>query len=78
MSRALSTSYRLLSVLQDYAPNGQAQEVCSQMYNKAIDDAASKEELDSMLATMLSDGLNHGNWPWVRGTGNAENSSVLA
>jgi hypothetical protein len=55
-------AYTLLRMLQGYAPNGAAQQKCSEMYNEAIADGP-KAAMLTMLGA-LSDGLKYGNWPW--------------
>lgn len=61
-----SNGYALLGVLQAYAPNGPAQQLCTNMVHKAQADGASDKEVEQMLANAISDGLTHGNWPWAQ------------
>lgn len=63
-----SNGYALLGILQSYAPNGPAQQHCTNMVHRAEADGASDLDIEKMLASALSDGLNHGNWPWTSRT----------
>lgn len=59
-------AYNLLSTIRAYAPDGPAQGVVSEAYNRAyVDSHGESEPVVKMLAGVLLDGLNHGNWPWV-------------
>lgn len=59
-------NYYLLTILQYHAPTADAQQACTAMFNKAIADGASKEELHKTLSGALNDGLKYGNWPWSK------------
>lgn len=58
-------AYSLLGILQSYAPTGVAQMKCTEAYNQAQADGATGHDLAKAMAGALSDGLHHGNWPWV-------------
>lgn len=58
-------AYRLLTIIQGHAEIGSQQMAVAAVYNKALADGASYQELTATMATILSDGLNHGNWPWT-------------
>lgn len=53
-------AYSLLTILQSYAPDAAAQRELSDTMNTVDSKQAAK-----VMANMLSDGLNYGNWPWV-------------
>lgn len=55
----------LLAMLQDHAPDGAAQQRCTTLVWEAERDGATPADVEKMLVTALSDGLNHGNWPWA-------------
>lgn len=61
-----SKAYRLLGLLQEYAPNAGAQQDCTNMYNSAIEDGADEKELEILLVGAIGDGLKYGNWPWAK------------
>jgi hypothetical protein len=42
-----------------------AQVLCAEMYNKALGEGTSLEEVQKMLINILADGVNYGNWPWT-------------
>ena len=60
-----TTPYQMLGVLQTFAPNGEAQAKCTEVYNKAIKDGANDEDLLKMLVGMMVDGIYNGCWPWT-------------
>jgi len=55
----------LLGVLQSYAPNGDAQQACSELLWSAQREGLTVREQVLMLVNTLHDGLSYGNWPWV-------------
>jgi hypothetical protein len=55
-----SPEYKLLSVLQHYAPTGKDQQIVSDMMN-----GIPPEHQARTLAGMIFDGLTFGNWPWT-------------
>lgn len=57
-------SYRLLGILQEYAPNGKAQERCADIYNEAKRSGATEKDLARTMTGAIYDGLAYGNWPW--------------
>jgi hypothetical protein len=67
-------AYNLLSIIQSHAPRMSAQTMVSEIYNEAIKEGISYEELVPLLAELLSEGLHYNNWPWSVWT-NGENSS---
>jgi hypothetical protein len=60
----VSNGYNLLGILQNYAPNGDAQKSCTEMYWKLCRSGMTDEEIDLAMAGAIVDGLRHGNWPW--------------
>lgn len=64
VSTPRTRSYRLLKILQEYAPNVSAQRKCLDIYIQAQDDSMPEEYIEYMMASSISDGLKHGNWPW--------------
>jgi hypothetical protein len=54
----------LLQVLQSHAPDEAAEGWCRKAVSQAQAYSATEDDIEKMLATALSDGLNHGNWPW--------------
>jgi hypothetical protein len=59
------TSYKLLAVLQHYAPTGAEQERCAHFLAEMQLGGDTQQEIDAALAGALLDGLRHGNWPWA-------------
>jgi hypothetical protein len=57
--------YLLLGVMQDYAPNTEAQKIAAAHLKKMQSGGATEKEIDLAMAGALLDGLRHGNWPWV-------------
>jgi len=53
-------AYELLGILQYYAPNTEAQRICTELYN-----GTPQESQVKILINALADGTNYGNWPWV-------------
>lgn len=60
-----AVAYELLTLLQAYAPNGEAQDICSRMYNSLIKSGMAWYMIVSTMLGSLSDGLRYGNWPWT-------------
>jgi len=60
-----NNKYLLLSIIQSYAPSGAAQQLMSDIHNKMIQKGNDDKTIILYLANTLSDGLTHGNWPWV-------------
>lgn len=65
-------SYILLGVLQSYAPTGKEQQQCADLYaemqqdeNQCASTRCRDDEMVSMLAGHLKDGIDHGNWFWL-------------
>jgi hypothetical protein len=55
-----SPEYKLLTVLQHYAPTGKDQQIVSDMMH-----GIPLEDQARALAGMIFDGLAYGNWPWI-------------
>lgn len=56
---------QLLMILQDHAPNGDAQFKCAELLNTVQKNGADLEAQEAMLVYALADGLAYGNWPWT-------------
>jgi hypothetical protein len=52
----------LLEILQDHAPTGIEQEICSKLFREA---QMAMDNTERILAGALYDGLAYGNWPWT-------------
>jgi len=65
MSASFTKAYKLLGVLQDYAPNQEARILCSKMLNEMRADKLPEPQVEERLVDAISDGLKYGNWPWV-------------
>lgn len=61
----MERKYNLLGVLQSYAPTIREQTQCAVIYHKMESAGESDTSIETALAQMISDGLTHGNWPWV-------------
>lgn len=59
-----SKTYRLLSVLQEYAPDASAQQLCAEVIQRMEANAEPEDVQVQQLAGALTDGLSCGNWPW--------------
>lgn len=59
----MSRAYRLLGILQSYAPNADAQLLCVRIYNDAMAEGSHRAAL--VMVEALHDGLKFGNWPWT-------------
>lgn len=57
--------YELLTILQSYAPKGSDQEYCATIVNQMAADGINLRSQSVYLAGAITDGLSHGNWPWV-------------
>jgi len=64
-----TVSYSLLAALMDFAPTGDDQKKCADMYRKAQSEGADEMALRTLLIDTLSDGIHHGNWPWIKVNG---------
>lgn len=60
-----SAEYKMLGILQSYAPDGAARQQCAEVLQQMEADHASPEQIVSYFAGALVDGLNYGNWLWV-------------
>lgn len=61
---AQKAAHDILVILIRCAPNGAAQEKCSQLYNEASKHAESNFDVLKTMVGALQDGLKYGNWPW--------------
>ena len=57
-------AYKLLEILQSYAPDRCAQQQCAELVQEMEADGLSENEMVSRLAGALLDGLTYGNWLW--------------
>jgi hypothetical protein len=65
---AMRPSYRLLGIIQEYAQDAIAQQICADAYNelqRRMLGAQRERGVTKIMAGMLYDGLAYGNWPWV-------------
>lgn len=66
-----TNAYKLLGILLSHAPTSKEQGFMSARYNEitfqiARDFETNHElELEKAMASMLNNGLQHGNWPWT-------------
>ena len=60
----MKNSYKLLTILQDYAPTGNEQQRVSNSYNELVMNEKDENIVVKNLAGWLYDGLAFGNWPW--------------
>lgn len=65
MAAPNSNAYRLLTCLQAYAPDGDAQQICTDMLHDMEHLKESDEMIELGLVGAIYDGLRYGNWPWV-------------
>lgn len=65
-----------LGLLQLFAPDGVAQQICSEMVNEMQRDGMPPSEQMRVLAGCIYDGLSHGTWPWPY-THTTENSRTV-
>lgn len=61
----MERAYKLLGILQSYAPTNAEQALCTTIYNRMQADGLTVEEIEAQLITALSDGVQHGNWFWI-------------
>jgi hypothetical protein len=59
-------AYTMLGLLQRIAPTGKEQRQIAEVYNQMRDDGLTWREVLVNLANILSNGLEHGNWPWTQ------------
>lgn len=57
--------YKLLSIVQSYAPNADAHQKAADKYNEVVKEAQSEDEATRWMTWVLHDGLSYGNWPWM-------------
>jgi hypothetical protein len=63
-------SYQMLGILQGYAPNDAARQMCADTYDEmsyTIEEAVEEadDKMVSMICGLLKDGIDHGNWLWL-------------
>lgn len=61
MGDGQSVAYKLLGVLHHIAPDRDAQNVCTRMFNSTPEGF----DRDKAMVSALADGYLYGNWPWV-------------
>jgi hypothetical protein len=61
MSDGQTVAYKLLGILHHIAPNRDAQNICTRMFNSVPEGL----ERDKAMTCALADGYLYGNWPWV-------------
>ncbi len=59
-------AYKILAILQDIAPNLNAQEDCSKAFKDSQQDSENDKEFLLRVTGILYDGLSYGNWPWIK------------
>lgn len=63
---SVSREYQLLTLLQDYAPDAEAQQKCSEIYwELQKDNGYESPKTERALIGILHDGVAHANWPWT-------------
>lgn len=60
MGDGQTVAYKLLGILHHIAPNADAQNACTRMFNSYPQGL----ERDKGMACALVDGYLYGNWPW--------------
>lgn len=58
-------AYQILGMLQDIAPDSNAQNICTKLYNDASMSSMHDKSLLLIMTNLLYDGLAYGNWPWI-------------
>lgn len=61
----LEIAYKLLGILQAYAPTGTAQQRCADWYNNLQKEGVTAGDIVIALTGCIRDGKMHGNWPWI-------------
>lgn len=61
----IQIAYQLLGILQKYAPNSDAQVLCTKFYRDMVADGFSAADMVKAQAGAIMDGLENGNWPWI-------------
>lgn len=56
-----TVAYKILGILHHIAPNAEAQNICTRMFNGI----PAGFERDKAMSSALTDGYLYGNWPWV-------------
>jgi hypothetical protein len=60
MGDGQTVAYKLLGILHHIAPDKEAQNVCTRIFNSV----APGVEQDKTMCCALADGYLYGNWPW--------------
>lgn len=60
-------AYKLLGILQSYAPTLSAQSQAAKVCNRMRADRVSEKDIETHLVVALHDGLVHGRWFWGNG-----------
>ena len=63
---AQGNAYKLLGILQSYAPTGKEQQLCSDVVAAMEKDGFSENGLVLGLTGYIRDGLLWGSWPWKK------------
>lgn len=61
MEDGQTVAYKILGILHHIAPDQNAQNICTRMFNGVPEG----KERDKAMACALTDGYLYGNWPWV-------------
>jgi hypothetical protein len=56
-------AYKMLGILQSYAPTGKEQQQLADIYNGCLADGHRRTV--QVFAGILHTGLTYGNWPWT-------------
>lgn len=64
----VTVAFELKLTLARIAPEGEPQIVLTKISNQMCANGLTAREKAREWANMLTDGLNHGNWPWVIGS----------
>jgi hypothetical protein len=59
---------KLQSILVSYCPSPEMRDRCDSIYQQMTSDNLSETEVEKQIIGAFSDGLFHGNWPWVIGS----------
>lgn len=62
----INKAYSLLVVLVHYTDNKEESDHVNSLYNKMVDEGVPDSMIEKNLIGMLYDGINNGNWPWVK------------
>jgi hypothetical protein len=65
MKYSKQAQYKTLSLAIELAPNGIVQRAFSHLVNQMEADKQTTDEIIKQLVTTLTDGVVHGNWPFI-------------